>query len=98
MSIEKVLEAVAPKTNWFVVLRPFSGDSGQLGAGEVVDTANWSHTKVLQDNRYITPLPYGVAVPDLVIGSDGIERRILTENSAPSENLSERPTPIRKKQ
>jgi hypothetical protein len=99
VTIEDILDSVVPQTNWFVVLRPFSGDNGEYQIGEVVDTTDWLHTRVLIQRRYIRALPYGTPIPDEVVGSDGIKRRILELNQQtekPKPAKAERPTPSRK--
>lgn len=97
MQIDEVLEAVAPKTSWYVVIRPFEGDNGPLVPSEVVDTSSWMYTKNLIELRYIRPLPYGVAVPELTKQADGSERRILTADTPLVDMSEKRPTPTRKK-
>lgn len=61
---DPLIEAVKPKTNWFVVLRTFEGNGISYIRGEVVDTLGWRHTSMLEQRRYIAPLPYGVEVPE----------------------------------
>lgn len=98
MSVEELLKEVTPSTRWHIVMRPFNAEVGLL-SGQVVDTTSWAHTKVLVDNRYLRELPYGVLVPEPFIDDKGIERRMLTKESAPPVLVvvSERPTPTRKK-
>lgn len=98
MSVEELLKEVTPHTRWHIVMRPFNADV-ELLTGQVVDTTSWAHTKVLIDNRYLRELPYGVLVPEPFIDELGIERRMLTRESAPPvlADVSERPTPTRKK-
>ena len=51
IQVDKVLEEVLPTTNWYIVLRPFVGDSHNLIAGEIVDTSSWKHKKSLEQRR-----------------------------------------------
>ena len=96
IQVDKVLEEVLPKTNWYIFLRPFVGDSHSHIAVEIVDTTDWKHKKSLEERRYIKPLPHGVEVPDLTVGEDGVSRHLLTsvEKVQPE---AKRPTPVRKK-
>lgn len=96
IQVDKVLEEVVPLTNWYIVLRPFAGDSHPLIAGEIVDTSEWKHVKSLEQRRYIKPLPHGLEVPALTVGEDGVSRHLLTsiEKVQPE---AKRPTPVRKK-
>lgn len=100
MTIEDILDSVVPQTNWYVVLRPFSGDNGEHQIGEVVDTTTWLHTRVLIQRRYIRALPYGTPIPEETVGEDGIKRRILDMNqqnkTEEKAKKAERPTPSRK--
>jgi hypothetical protein len=75
---DPLIEAVTPKTNWFVVLRPFDGNSVKFVRGEVVDTTGWRHTGMLESRRYIAPLPYGATLPDELEQADGTMRRIFS--------------------
>ena len=94
IDVETVLEELTPKTNWYVVLRPFEADNGLLQAGEVVDASQWTHKKSLAERRFIQPLNYGIDVPQIKVCEDGKERRML----ASEESETKRPTPTRKKQ
>ena len=73
---DPLIEAVKPKTNWFVVLRSFEGNAIRYIRGEVVDTLGWRHTSMLEQRRYIAPLPNGAEVPE-ENEVDGTKRRML---------------------
>jgi hypothetical protein len=73
---EPLIEAVKPKTNWFVVLRSFEGNNIRYIRGEVVDTLGWRHTSMLEQRRYIAPLPYGAEVPEEK-EVEGAKRRMI---------------------
>jgi hypothetical protein len=74
MAVDPLIAAVSPPVDYYVVLRPFSGEAEtRYVRGEVVDTTGWSHRAQLVELRYLAPLPYGAPVPDA--GSDG--RRML---------------------
>ena len=89
---ESVIQGLMPDTKWYLVMKPFQGESGLLQSGEVVDTSNWKHIKSLANSRYIMAVPAGVEIPEAKKGADGVSRRIMS-----SEEISERPTPSRKK-
>lgn len=92
---DPLIEAITPKTNWYVVLRPFSGDVGKrFVRGEVVDTSDWRFAKVLVENRYIAPLPFGSDLPE----PDGNGVRFINLDKAQTEAIpaKKRPTPVRK--
>lgn len=77
---DPLIESVKPKTNWYVVLRTFDGNGVSFVRGEVVDTSGWRHTGMLEQRRYIAPLPYGAEVPgELLVG--GVKRRMLNASS-----------------
>ena len=63
---DPLIEAVKPNTSWYIVLRPFDGNGVKFVRGEVVDTTGWRHTSMLEQRRYIAPLPHGMEVPDWV--------------------------------
>lgn len=92
IDVETVLEELTPKTNWYVVLRPFEADNGLLQSGEVVDASEWTHKKSLVERRFIKPLDNGIDVPEIKVCYDGKERRMLS-----SGRSADRPTPKRKK-
>lgn len=74
MAVDPLIAAVSPPVDYFVVLRPFSGDGeSRYVRGEVVDATGWSHRAQLVELRYLAPLPYGAPVPEA--GVDG--RRML---------------------
>jgi hypothetical protein len=77
---DPLIESVKPKTNWYVILRAFDGSGVSFVRGEVVDVSGWRHTGVLEQRRYIAPLPYGAEVPAELL-SGGVKRRML--NSVP---------------
>jgi hypothetical protein len=80
---DPLLEAVTPKTNWYVVLRPFGGEGQQFIRGEVVDTTGWLHLNALQNRRYIAPLPYGAVVPELnYTREDGTMVRVIQSDTS----------------
>ena len=89
---ESVIQGLMPDTKWYLVMKPFQGESGLLQSGEVVDTSNWKHIKSLTNSRYIMAVPAGVEIPEAKKGADGVSRRIMS-----SEETSERPIPSRKK-
>lgn len=88
MSIkDPLIEAVKPKTNWFVVLRKFDGNGVSYVRGEVVDTNGWRHTGMLEQRRYIAPLPYGAEVPEESV-VDGQKRRMIDNQQATTDKKS----------
>ena len=96
-NIDPMIEAITPKTKWFVVLRPFGGDAGKrFVRGEVVDVSDWIHYKRLVDNRYIMALPHGSEVPK----QDKIGERhiVLTDEQTESVPAKKRPIPSRKEE
>lgn len=87
---DPLLEAVTPKTNWYVVLRPFNGADGEFIRGEVVDTTGWIHLSALQNRRYIAPLPHGAVVPEPnYMRGDGVMLRVIQLDT--SEATEEKP-------
>jgi len=74
---DPLIESVKPKTNWFVVLRPFDGNGVKYVRGEVVSVEGWRHTSMLEQRRYIAPLPYGAEVPEESEVA-GVKRRMIT--------------------
>ena len=89
MAIDPLLEAVTPKTNWYVVIRRLQGDGRFHERGEVVDTTGWRRVDALVANRYITPLPHGAKVPSE--NSDGVRMLVVEEESKPAPKPA--PTP-----
>ena len=91
---DPLFDIINPKTDWYIVLRPFDGDVRHL-RGEVVDTKEWIHKSKLVDARFIAALPHGTDLPEE--GEDG--RRFLDldpEEKAklPSTKvIAERPVP-----
>jgi len=76
---DNLLELVTPKTDIYVVLRPFSGANGLFMRGEVVDTSAWKHTSGLVNRRYIVPFPFGGVMPEEKTFPDGSVRRVITK-------------------
>lgn len=91
---DPLIEAISPKTFWFVVLRPFSGDNCRFVRGEVVDTTEWRSRSTLLEHRYIAPLPHGASLPS----PDEDGRRIidLDEDQQAIVPEKKRPVPTRK--
>jgi|TARA_X000001382_G_scaffold94992_1_gene69461 hypothetical protein len=91
---DPLFEILNPKTDWYIVLRPFDGDVKHL-RGEVVNTKEWIHKSSLVDARFIAALPHGVDLP--TEGKDG--RRFLDLDDEQKEKLpvtkvvAERPDP-----
>ena len=91
---DPLFEILNPKTDWYIVLRPFDGDVRHL-RGEIVNTKEWIHKSKLVDARFIAPLPHGVELPKE--SKDG--RRFLELDDEQIEKLPEtkavadRPTP-----
>ena len=81
---DPLIEAVKPKTNWFVVLRKFDGNGVSYVRGEVVDTNGWRHTGMLEQRRYIAPLPSGAEVPEKQ-EFEGAVRRMIDATPPPSD-------------
>lgn len=95
MSVDPLIEAITPKTPWYVVLRPFEGDgSTRYVRGEVVDTTGWMHHKRLVDLRYISVFPFGATLPEP--DADGRRIIVLNEEQAATVHPKKRPTPARK--
>ena len=94
MSNDPLITAITPKTDWYVVLRPFQGgeDDTNLIRGEVVNTEGWIRPYRLAELRYIAPMPHGVDVPEP--NEDG--RRILVLNEEQEQAVPEkkRPAPV----
>lgn len=76
---DPLIESVKPKTNWFIVLRAFDGNGVKYVRGEVVSVDGWRHTSMLEQRRYIAPLPYGADVPDESF-VDGVKRRMINHS------------------
>lgn len=93
MSHDPLIIAVTPKTDWYVVLRPFDGER-RFARGEVVNTEGWIHRNRLVDNRYITPLPHGAELPE----PDKAGVRLLSLNAEQEKMVpaKKRPVPTRK--
>lgn len=91
---DPLIKAITPKTPWFVVLRPFSGDGRRYVRGEVVDTMLWKSTAQLVENRYLAPFPHGAVLP--IPDANGI--RIIDLDAEQEQIVPEkkRPTPSRK--
>lgn len=81
---DPLIESVKPKTHWYVVLRAFDGNGVNFVRGEVVDTNGWRHTTMLEQRRYIAPLPYGAEVPEEK-EFEGAKRRMLDNTTASAE-------------
>ena len=77
---DPLIESVKSKTTWYIVLRPFDGNGESFVRGQVVDTKSWRHTSMLEQRRYIAPLPYGAEVPE-EIDSDGVKRRVIVNTT-----------------
>jgi hypothetical protein len=95
VSIDPLIKAITPETNWYVVLRPFQGErESKYVRGEVVDTHGWTHKGRLVELRYVSPLPFGADVPE----ADEEGRRIIDLNSQQKEQVpyKKRPVPQRK--
>jgi len=94
-NVDPLIEAITPKTKWFVVLRPFGGDGEKRFArGEVVDVSDWVHYKRLVSNRYLMALPHGVDVPEL---DENGERHVsLSEEQIQVIPEKKSPSPARK--
>lgn len=84
---DPLIESVKPKTHWYVVLRAFDGNGVKFVRGEVVDTSGWRHTAMLEQRRYIAPLPYGAEVPEEK-EVDGVVRRLLENTTVTVEKKS----------
>lgn len=95
MAIDPLLEAVTPKTNWYVVIRRLQGDGRFYERGEVVDTTGWRRVDALVANRYITPLPHGAKVPSE--NSDGVRMLVVEEESKPAPKPAPTPKPVAEK-
>ena len=95
MAIDPLLEAVTPKTNWYVVIRRLQGDGRFHERGEVVDTTGWRRVDALVANRYITPLPHGAKVPSE--NSDGVRMLVVEEESKPAPKPAPAPKPVAEK-
>lgn len=93
MSVDPLIVAVTPKTDWYVVLRPFDGDR-RFARGEVVNTDGWVHRQRLVENRYIAPLPHGAKLPEA--GVDGIRLLSLDAEQEMMVPSKKRPVPTRK--
>jgi len=102
VSVDPLIAAITPKSDWFIVLRPFVGgeDSANLVRGEVVNASGWGKDpQRLVELRYLATLPHGVAVPS--VNEDGKRLIILSsqqENMVPKKKQpakaqKERPTP-----
>ena len=91
---DPLFEILNPKTDWYIVLRPFDGDIRHL-RGEVVNTKDWIHRNKLVDARYIAPLPHGVELPKAgkddrrFLDLDDDQKKQLPESKA----VADRPTP-----
>lgn len=92
---DPLLEAITPKTGWYVVLRPFQGDGdARYVRGEVVNAENWTHTKRLVELRYVATLPHGVPVPE--VDADGRRMIVLEPSQEAQVPEKKRPAPTRK--
>lgn len=98
---EQMIQEILPETKWYLVMKPFEGETGKLVSGEVVDTTNWLHTRSLMNNRYIAPIPVGITIPEPEEWTDGVMRRIYRPPNAidasGTPDTAKRPTPTRKK-
>ncbi len=99
MSNDPLIAAITPKTDWYVVLRPFHGEGDALLIrGEVVNTKEWIRPERLADLRYIAPMPHGVDVPEpnddgrrlIVLDEEQLE--VVPETKQPAK-AEERPVP-----
>ena len=102
MSIDPLVSAVTPKTDWFIILRPFHGeDDERLLRGEVVNTTEWlPHRRTtLVDMRYVAPLPAGADLPEpddegrRIIELDEEQEQQVPEKKRPVSKTDERPVP-----
>ena len=84
---DPLIESVKPKTNWYIVLRAFDGNGVKFIRGEVVDTTGWRHTAMLEQRRYIAPLPYGMEVPEWVEVENQKRRMIDTQNTTAEKKV-----------
>ena len=84
---DQLFEILNPKTDWYIVLRPFDGAVKHL-KGEVVNTKEWIHKNKLVDARYIAALPHGTELPS----EDKDGRRFLDLEDHQKEKV-ERPVP-----
>lgn len=82
MAVDPLLEAISPKTDWYVVIRRLQADDRFLERGEVVDTSSWRRVDALVANRYIAPLPHGAKVPEQ--DSNGVRLLQQVEAKPPS--------------
>lgn len=94
MATDPLIEAITPKTPWYVVLRPFEGGEGRYVRGEVVDVSGWRHHKRLVELRYIAPFPHGATLPKP--GEDGRLVIDLDDQQTASVPEKKRPEPVRK--
>ncbi|NBO54043.1 MAG: hypothetical protein EBU84_05500 [Actinobacteria bacterium] len=83
---DPLVESVKPKTNWYIVLRPFDGNGVKFIRGEVVDTTGWRHTAMLEQRRYIAPVPHGMEIPEWV-EVENQKRRMI---QAPAESTEKK--------
>lgn len=93
MSNDPLIQAITPKTDYYVVLRPFDGDT-RFVRGEIVDISGWVHLNRLVENRYIAPLPHGAVLPEP--GEDGRRFVVLDDQQTATIPEKKRPTPSRK--
>ena len=94
MAIDPLIEAITPKSKWYVVVRRVSGER-VFERGEVVDTTGWRRVDALVANRYITPLPHGAKVPSE--NSDGVRMLVVEEESKPALKPAPAPKPVAEK-
>jgi hypothetical protein len=102
VSTDPLVSAVTPKTDWFIILRPFhGGDDDLLVRGEVVNTTEWlPHRKsTLVDMRYVAPLPAGADLPELnsqgkrILELNEEQEQQVPEKKRPASETDERPVP-----
>lgn len=88
MSNDPLIQAITPKTDYYVVLRPFDGER-RFVRGEVVDTTGWVHLDTLVESRYVSPLPHGAELPN----EDGEGRRIIELTKAQERKVASKKRP-----
>jgi len=74
---DPLIDSVASKSKWVIVLRSFEGSGVTFMRGEVVDSTGWKHTSALVSRRYVAPLPFGSEVPEEELQEDGTMRRVV---------------------